>query len=176
MQHQISESRLEELWALVRNEQAPLESLSIEESAVLAAYGKLHKALSQSWSSAPPQLINAAKAIMPKTDRVFILAKILRPNFELGLARGAVSQIQFETDEVRIRAQVEALPRGWRIWGRTNVTGWTLWSGHSSKPCNDNGEFELLVESDSLQPLSLQNETTVILLPLSDNESDNGDE
>lgn len=169
-----TENQIEQIWTLVREDKAlPAES-SLAEKQIYNQFSSIHQTMMLKWSSAPDSAVEAAKAIMPPSAKQIIFARLLKPNHAMGMARGLVAQVQFEADEVKVRAQVEQLPQGWRIWGRTNVSGWTIWSGHSRQACNERGEFDLVVETESLVPLSLQNESTIILLPVNDQESEDG--
>lgn len=174
MRMNLNEVRLAELWDLARGNDAFLDNLSSEELVVSEQYRIIHASLVQPWQEAPETSISAAKAIMPPSSQKFFIARLIHPRPLLGLARGTVSQVQFDADEVQIRLQIEEIPNGWRMWGRTSEPGWTIWSGRSSAACNEDGEFELDVQTDSVRPLTLQNESTVILLPMIVDETGDG--
>ena len=174
MRMNLTELRLAELWDLARGDLAFRDNLTPEESAVVAQYQAIHGSLEQTWHNAPKASISAAKSIMPPSTRKFSIGQLIHPHPLLGFARGVVSQVQFDSDEVQIRIQIEEIPNGWRMWGRTSEPGWTIWSGRSSAACNDDGEFELDVQTGSIEPLSLQNDSTVILLPMIVDETGDG--
>ena len=174
MQLNLTETRLAELWELARSKQAEGENglqrqLTPDELLVFGQYSAMHGSLVLPWLSAPIEAVELAKAIMPHSKRTFSIARLVQPRPLLGFARGAISQIQFESEEIQVRIQLEEIPNGWRLWGRTSETGWSVWSGQSSVECNEDGEFELDVQTESVEPLSLQNETMIILLPFSGN-------
>ena len=166
MQLNLTESRLAELWDLARSNEALRDLLPAEELLLLEQYRAIHASLGKPWHSAPAKVLEAVKAIMPLTNRKFSVGRLVFPKPLLGFARGTVSQIQFESEEVNIRIQLEEISNGWRMWGRTSEPGWSIWSGQSSVACNEDGEFELDVRTGSVEPLSLQNESTTILLPM----------
>jgi hypothetical protein len=166
MRLNLTESRLAELWDLARGNDASRDLLTADELSVFEQYQAIHESLVQPWQSAPNNYIELAKAIMPTSRRTFSIGRLVHPRPLLGFSRGAVSQIQFETDEVQVRIQIEQIPTGWRMWGRTSEPGWTIWSGPSSILCNADGEFELDVKTDTVEPLSIQNESMTILLPM----------
>lgn len=170
----LSESRLAELWDLARSNEAPIETLSIQELMVVKQYRAISASLVAPWQSAPTKVVEIVKAIMPPVSRRFSIGQLVQPRPLLGFARGAVSQIQFEAEEVKVRIQLEEIHGGWRMWGRTSDPGWIVWSGESSAECNEDGEFELNVQTASVEPLSLQNELTTILLPMIFNETGDG--
>ena len=174
MRLNLTELQLAELWDLARSNEASRDSMSTEEQMVLEQYQRMHSSLSQSWQSAPASLLSQVKSIMPQSSRKFSIGRLVHPRPLLGFARGSVSQIQFESDEVSIRIQMEEIPSGWRLWGRTSAPGWSLWSGTSKVVCNDDGEFELDVQTGSVEPLSLQNDSTTILLPMIVDETGDG--
>jgi hypothetical protein len=166
MQSNLTESRLAELWDLARSNDAPRDLLSANELLVLEQYRTIHGSLAFQHLSAPQNLIEKVKGMMPQTNRKFSIAQIFHPQPLLGFARGTVSQFKFVSEDVEVRIQLEDIPNGWRIWGRTSEPGWTVWSGQMSSTCNEKGEFELDVKTSSIEPLSLQNETMTILLPM----------
>lgn len=170
----LTESRLGELWDLARSDDASINDLSSDESLVLHQFRTIHKSLRLSWHSATSKALELAKAIMPRTERKFSIGRLILPKPLLGFARGAVSQVQFESEEIQVRIQIEEIPNGWRMWGRTSEPGWIVWSGESSATCNKYGEFELDVTAESIEPLSLQNESTTVLLPMALNEHGDG--
>ncbi len=176
MRLNLTEKRLAELWDLARGNEASSESLSPEESFVFEQYVAIHGSLSKAWHDAPNAAIAAAKAVMPPNSRRFSIGRLVHPRPLLGFVRGVASQVQFESDDVQIRIQIEEIPSGWKMWGRASVPGWTVWSGRASAECNENGEFELDVHTKSVQPLSLQNESTVILLPMNVDEAEDGND
>ena len=175
MEKNISESRMAELWNLARSNDAHGDLLSMNEKLVLDQYRAINGALVKSWHDAPPNLIESIKSIMPPTSRSFSIGRLVQSRPQFGFARGAVSQIQFETDEVTIRIQMEEIPNGCRMWGRASQPGWEIWSGSSKVACNDHGEFEMDVLRDSVEPLSMQNGSSTILLPLGNGETGHGD-
>ena len=174
MQSNLTESRLAELWDLARSKEAPRDLLSANELLVIEQYRTIHRSLEVQHFSAPQNLIETVKAMMPHTNRKFSIAQIFHPQPLLGFARGTVGQFKFVSEEVEVRIQFEDIPNGWRIWGRTSEPGWTVWSGQLSSPCGENGEFELDVQASNIEPLSLQNETMTILLPMAIDESGDG--
>lgn len=176
MELNLTESRLAELWNLALSNEAPRGLLSANESLVLKQYQSINTCLNAPWYSAPKRALEFAKSIMPPTSRRFLIGKLIHPQPLLGFARGIVSQIQFESEEVQVRIQIEELPNGWRMYGRTSEPGWTIWSGSSNVACDGDGEFEFEVRSKSIEPLSLHSHTTTILLPMNLSESGDGSE
>ena len=174
MRLNLTELRLAELWDSARGNDASRDSMSTEEQMVLDQYQRMHTSLSLTWQSAPANMLFQAKSLMPQSSRKFSIGRLVQPRPLLGFARGAVSQIQFESEEVNVRIQIEEIPNGWRLWGRTSAPGWSLWSGTSQVECNEDGEFELDVQTGSVEPLSLQNESTTILLPMIVDETGDG--
>jgi hypothetical protein len=175
----LTELRLAELWDLARSKAAhqaefSYDSLTADERMVLEQYLSIDGSMSQSWQSAPQKAVELVKAIMPPSERRFLIARLVHPRPLLGFARGLVSQVQFQSDEVQVRMQLEEIPSGWRMWGRTSESGWAVWSGTSNVLCNEDGEFELDVRTRSIEPLSLQNESTTILLPMIVEETGDG--
>ena len=175
MRQNITEARLNEIWNLAREGQESSAQLSDSEVSIFRQYLGIHRSLASAWQSAPVHVIDLAKSIAPASVRKFRIGTLVRPRPMLGLARGAISQIQFESDELVIRMQVEDLPNGWKIWGRANQPGWTIWSGQTSQECDENGDFVLDVHSKDVEPLSIQNESVTILLPMSDQEIGDGE-
>ena len=174
MRLNLTESRLAELWGLAISEEASRDLMTTEELQVLQQYRAIHRSLAQTWLPAPNNVVEKVKSIMPQSSRKFSIGRLIHPRPMLGFARGAVSQIQFEAEEVQVRIQIEEISKGWRMWGRTSEPGWTVWSGQSWVTCNDDCEFELDVQAGSVEPLSLQNESTTILLPMIVEETGDG--
>ena len=175
----LTELRLAELWDSARSTEAhqkelSTNNLSFDEKMVLEQYRAIHDSISQPWLTAPPRAVEFVKAMMPPSQRKFSIGRLVHPRPLLGFARGVVSQIRFESEEVQVRIQIEEIPNGWRMWGRTSEPGWTVWSGPSNILCNEDGEFELDVFRGSVEPLSLQNDTTTILLPMIVEETGDG--
>lgn len=169
-----SESKLTEIWNVAKTGESVPPTFSPEHQTLFEHYRSIHQALVRS-ALAPQRAIDLAKSIMPVTTHKFRIAQLIRPNLALGFARGAVSQVQFESDGLQVRIQMEELPHGWRIWGRASESGWSIWSGNSSQTCDGNGDFFFETNSQSVEPLTLQNESVIILLPMSDHESGDGD-
>jgi hypothetical protein len=174
MRSNLTETRLAELWDLARRSVDPDNAFGSEEMMVFRQYQAIHSSLAKPWKTAPEKVIQLAKSIMPLSSRRFLVGKLVHPKPLLGFARGAISQVQFESEEVQVRIQIEEVPTGWKMWGRTSQPGWIVWSGSSSVVCNRDGEFELDIRSGSIEPLSIQNESTTILLPMIIDENGDG--
>lgn len=161
----LSEERKAELLAIASTGEEA-KDLQSDELVVLADYQRMLGALATPYLAASLDSVDRAKLIMPRTARQPLFARLIRPMPLMSLARGSASaMIEFESEVVKVRMQIEPLDSGYSIMGTVDQVGWSLSVQGDLVPIDLKGRFQFEGSRENLEGLALKQDDQWVILP-----------
>jgi hypothetical protein len=142
--------------------------LTASEAMKLEQHTQLANALKLGFQDAPQQVIDAAKALMPKRERIQLPLKVLaRPLGLMGarLESGQDTQVLLEAGGSRLRVMYSRTPKTIMILGHIDSPGWSVECGGSDKECGADGRFEFEVQNVESSGLTLRSDSAEFIVP-----------